>query len=692
MFKVKYTYQKGGPEYKCSYPSEEDSNHNIYIIKGRNDQGKSTLMQMIALGLYGEHSDDIAEPLKRKMLRLRSKQVDRCEFDFVIISRDGKTRLESSMKDRKITVKINGDIRGQDYVKERFKMLFDVPEESTKKLAKALGSIEFKLGLYEGYVQNYHNEVNRRIESVEDYQDREERIEEEEQTLENQTRTFDSLQMRLKDVEARLDELRKAHIVVSYERLENELGSIDSQIRESGKRLTKLKQKGAAGGTRKYQNLVEKFEVELSRLKFQASTSDSLLDQLDSGQKKRLEKLRKEIDTALTPRDLTDSRLKRWHSFFDGALKDLESRSLHKRKLAEEDEVMLLDLLIPVLKDFIDIDAIIPGTDGKRVAEFIGSLEERKDELETKLSEKLALNKAVEACKGMVMSLGCVVTAREGIPRNGTTVDSDYHEIKTLLARLEKEFAAKARDPDGLESKYNSIPEAERDRVLIGKDRDKIGGDFEGFKDERENLQDKLKKLEIRIGSTGEILKELRKTKKPVEDSDIKELRSLHGVTSTLIRKMISFREHISNVDLSRMDIDEDFDDEARAFYDALGDYFAFSLKLVYFENKSWNLRKVNLVNQCYEVKGRKAIDFIDIGTGHTALNALLARMKQDYGGKKKILLFDEIGHMDKDNVDRLLHEIRNQVERGEVIFAMLNQMDNSVDEPVMVPVGARGG
>jgi len=64
-----------------------------------------------------------------------------------------------------------------------------------------------------------------------------------------------------------------------------------------------------------------------------------------------------------------------------------------------------------------------------------------------------------------------------------------------------------------------------------------------------------------------------------------------------------------------------------------------------------------------------------------------LARMKQDYGGKKKILLFDEIGHMDENNTERLLEEIKKQINSGEVLLALLTQMDNSLDEVVLKPI-----
>jgi hypothetical protein len=581
-------------------------------------------------------------------------------------------------------VKVNDKIRGPDYFAERFKILFDIPEESIKKLASALRSIEDKLTLYRNYTQDYFDKVSKDLRRIEDYQDKEKRVKDKELNLESQKTTLEGLQMRLKVVKEKLGELKKAHVIVSFEKLKAELLNADTLKKKALKRLRQLKSKGAAGGTPTYQKLTEEFKTTLNDLRFSVDTSDALSGQLGGKDRKKLNSVRKEIGSTLTFRDLSDEKLKKWYKFFNDTLTSLKSRSLHKKKFAEEDEKKLLDGLIPVLKDYIDVDATIPGTGGQKVAQFIKTLEDRRDEIESGLSEKFSLNKATEVCGSVVTSLGSVATARAQVPKSGSTADSEYYEIKAQVESLEEEFASLLPKIDSLADPYDSIPQSERDDLLNGKDRDRIEEDFENTKDEEAGLQDKIRRFEIKIESSGESLKELKKTKKPMKESDIEGLKSFYETASTLIRKINSFGDHISHLDLARMEVDEEMDEEAEEFYSALGNYFAFALEVIYFEDKSWKLKKVDLVERCYEVKGRDPIGFLDIGTGHTALNALLARLKQDYGGKKKILLFDEIGHMDQNNVDRLLKEIKEQVKSGDVIFAMLNQMDNNADKPIM--------
>ena len=44
---MNYKFRAGGPEYSCSYPDSKDVDNNIFLVKGTNDQGKSTLMHWL---------------------------------------------------------------------------------------------------------------------------------------------------------------------------------------------------------------------------------------------------------------------------------------------------------------------------------------------------------------------------------------------------------------------------------------------------------------------------------------------------------------------------------------------------------------------------------------------------------------------------------------------------------------------
>ena len=130
---------------------------------------------------------------------------------------------------------------------------------------------------------------------------------------------------------------------------------------------------------------------------------------------------------------------------------------------------------------------------------------------------------------------------------------------------------------------------------------------------------------------------------------------------------------------------------ESEKFFDALSDYFADILKVIYFEKQQWKVIKVDLFNRCYIIEGRKPIAFPQIGTGHSNLNSLLTRLKQDFSGRKKVVLIDEIGHMDEENLNILLNEIKSQVRDGKIIFALLTRADNKLNRVKWIPISETG-
>lgn len=254
LFKIDYTFKKGGPTYNCSYPLKKDSNNNIFLIRGDCDHGKTTIMQMVALGLYGTETGEIGELLKEKILRLISKDVDICKFDFTIVSKDGKTKIEASLdaKNGKPQVSVNGQPKPPDFVKNNFQIIFDVPEETTKKIASALKSMEYKLIGYETYLQRYIRGVSSCIEKIEAYEDKESRQKDEQKQIADMTKKRDGFVEQLKGMRSDFKELEKAYVVNFFEDNQSKFAEIDGQIKTLDKRIKKFKSAGVGGGNKGY--------------------------------------------------------------------------------------------------------------------------------------------------------------------------------------------------------------------------------------------------------------------------------------------------------------------------------------------------------------------------------------------------------------------------------------------------------
>lgn len=683
LFQMNYVFQKGGPKYSCSYPASEDVKNNIFVIKGRNDKGKSTILQMVALGLYGLESKDIDKTLKDKMQRLISPETT-CNFDFKIISNDEKTAIDVSMKETKTVVKINNAIKNPTHIEENLKILFDVPDDPTKKLASALRSIEHNLRQYDQYVRGYMSDIGKELESVERWASKSSRLIEEQQNLEDLKKTAEQIKGRLDRVKERFEWLENCRILSAYNRLADEYEKLKDENKKIDERIKELKSSGLGGGNVKYKRLIEQFRDILISFRSSVRASKEVTRFLENGEKAALSAIIKEIESVITVKDLNNKKLKNWEKYYDELLKKLESNPINKRKLVEEDQIKLVERLIPILRDFVGVTAIVPGTNGKDIGEFIKELEVSRNELTSKISEKIELTRSINKCTDILKLLGDVAIAYTEVPKIDESDSDDLDNYVNHKDRNDKRMDNIVKELTRLEDKVESIPE--RQRILIAS----VGYDekeYDEFKNEKTSLETKWDGLKTNIASKNELLKELEKTPKPLTRFRVDDLKALHRIVDAIPRKLNMWMEYVSSLNLIDLNVKNTQDIEARRFYDALGMYFADVLTVIYFENKPWKVKKVDLLNRQYVVDNRAPIDFVDFGTGHNQLNSCMARLKQNYGGRKKIVLFDELTVMDKNNINILLKEIEDQVKNGSVILALLTQADNNLDDVIMEPV-----
>ena len=659
-------------------------NHNIFIIKGRNDQGKSTIMQMVALGLFGLESEDIEKKLKDRMKNLISKSTDKCEFEFTIISQDEKIKLESSLRNKQIETIFNGSKKGATYIDDHLKLIYDVPEEPMNKLDYALKSVESNLHEYEDYSQKYLKNIGTIIEKIESFEEKEERLKEEKKLLKQKIIGLNQLNKRLNELEKNLKDLEKGVVVISFSKAFKEFARLSNEQKELEKKIKKLKSQGVGGGDTRYQRLKKDFMDSLINLKLLINTSEHFEKVIEEKDKKKLKEFAQQVNSVMTLKDLDDNKIKLWRIYLKFHLNEICTNNLLNKKMKEEDESQLFKKLIEILEDFIQIDIIIPGTSGKTVQEFINGLEEKDKEIESKISEKIILTKAKSEIDDILQELDKLINIRSSIPKEVTSEDED--DLTSLIDQkksLTKKMDELSKLLEDLNSQYNSIPSKDRTRYLSNEEQ--IENEYQETKKKLDPLRNKIKESDIEIKTKKQFIKEYEKiTQPPKYDKEM--LKSLHETTTSLLRKIGSWRDDIKSLNLNEMKIESE-DIESRKLYSALADYFARVLKLIYYENKGWKIKKVDFINRQYEVEEREPISFVQIGTGHTALNSLMARLKQSYGSKKKIVLFDEIGLMDSTNANILLDEIKRQIGTGEVIFALLTKVDDTLKKISFEPI-----
>lgn len=683
MFKINYVFKKRGSEYQCSYPRKEHESNNIFIIKGKNDQGKSTLMQMIALGFHGLESNDIEKPLKDKMRRLTSKDAE-CKLNFIITSSDDKTKIEVGVDDGKVDIKVNGKTKPRTYIEDNFKIIFDTPAEPTKKLGSALILLRSNLDHYTDIVRRYSESINDKRNDIASYEDYESTLNTRKKNLEEERQTLENLKKRRGKKISDLNQSYNAYVFNIFNETEEKIKKLENQEVNIKNRIRELKSLGIGGGNKDYNNLLDEFIGVRSNIVFHLGMLKKH-EKIMHNDYKKFETINNDINSIIIPKNLSDEKLKTWYKFFDDMRKNVESNPIYTKKTQEEDLIEIYEKIIPILKDFIDCNAEIPGTGGKNVSEFLSGLEDAQKELTKKSAEKIALKDVSEFCRNIIKGLSDFVAIQKRNPNIETTDADDYNSLIKRKDKIKNELPNLIKILIDKEDDYKAIPISER--TTLSKTSNVVLEDYEEAKKEKDKLDTKISDTELSINILDkQISEDKNKREKFKMYYDKNKLEEFDKITISIMKKITSWKEIIASINPETMEI-EDKNDNADEFCTALAEYFALILKKVYFENKEWKVRKVDFIKRCYDVDGREPIDFVDMGTGHTGLNSLLARLRQDCGNKKKIVLFDEIGLMDKDNRERLLSEIKTQTKSGKTIFALLTDVDDNLDRVMLDPV-----
>ncbi|MBN2487899.1 MAG: hypothetical protein JXA98_02605 [Methanosarcinaceae archaeon] len=687
MFTINYEFQDGGPLYKCTYPQKEDSDNNIFFIRGTNDQGKTTALNMVALGLYANESfiaekGIISDSLRAKMDYLSSDTLDRLKFDFDVKSRDGLTSISSEYDNGALATKFNGELIGSEYLNENIQVLYDVPDDPLVKLDSSVRLIKENLLDYERYLQRYYEAIESEITQIMDYKEKDNKIRRKTDDLKEIQKDL-GIKRDLKErIENELSELETAENVLSYYEILDQFEQTDRDLKIQKERRTKLRQNGVGGETPKFKEKITEF----NQVEYNIKSSLLLIKKysafLSKEQTNTFKSIGKRLNSLSGPRDLTIKNIDKWREDVNDIHSQLINDPILNQFKEEEKQSELAKKIMEVLRNYLSLEMDVPGTNVKGVFQFYKQLDEFNKNIEPKISRKRDLNVVINEVDKLMVHFSDLKVKRGRIPDVDDKQMYEYENVEKEINQLDK----KLKDLTNQASKYSdlidSLNQDEIDKILENPGKRE---QYQRTSKEFKNLVDEIDSLERNETASIAIIKELGTLDtSPTYDEEWLNLE--YDICDKLISKVIKWRQVLETVNFRKTDLGIKYD-EGNDFFDALSEYFAEILKNVYFEKRSWDVEKVDLVKRQYLIKNRKPIKFIQMGTGHTALNSILSRIKQNFGGKKKIILVDEIGHMDEKNIGILVDEIKNQVTKGETLFALITIADSTVSEVTWEPI-----
>jgi hypothetical protein len=688
-FKIKYDWQFRDEHYISTYPAANDEENNIFKICGKNERGKTTTLKIIAFAFSDieDDSENINQGILEEISDFGNGETS-LTFDFIIQTPDHALTLECNYYDKERHFKINGKDVGVPEVKERFVVLFDVPEPLQEKLKNSIKNVRTRFKRYIDLVSSYNDDLESLHTQLTDYNNAEEKKKRILSTISNLESDLSNYYNLLYTYNTQEHIIRKQFVNYQYNKLlhdfieaEEKYKEINSLIRKNQNREKKTSSNG--------RNLLKESNELRDMIYF---SKELFIAKMDKDQRDKFNKILKDI-TSLSDLDrLNEQFLSEIYVFYSKQKKDAEksmTSDASDRNYKNKQELELIRKLLDVIKDYVNIDPEIPGS-GKKVTELLIPLQQRERELHDLVGDDETMDKIISKCAEIIEQIGRVeMKLKEFEKHRGDHEEEeskiDLESLKKEIDEWDKKMVYVSAELSKLELEYNLITKDERRNFRIDPN---IVQEYNTLISDKKILLEKISNTENNIKVQKEYLNKYEDLKKPNTEMSLEDIRSESDKVNKLLKKLNNYNKKLQNIDLKKMQLIDSSDVDGSELYSKIGEYLASVVEVIYHNKRRYEIKNIDFSRGEYILAdGSDPIKFNWLGTGSKALNALLAKIRQNFNGRKKIILIDEIGDMDKDNQQILLDELKEQAKNGDTLLAILTERDDSNDSVRMIPI-----
>ncbi len=162
MLKYDYTLERNlGKSWQKFSPAYQSEFTPITRIQGDNDIGKTTILQIIAIGLFGNENATIKPKLKEKLKKLLNRNYSRLEFEFEIEIKPLGIKLISRKKRDNNNIDFyeikngNKTRMNDETLSDNYRLIYDVPDEPTTRITELLDPLKETVAEKESLVKNF---------------------------------------------------------------------------------------------------------------------------------------------------------------------------------------------------------------------------------------------------------------------------------------------------------------------------------------------------------------------------------------------------------------------------------------------------------------------------------------------------------------------------------------------------------
>ncbi len=663
-------------ETRTYHPPKEISEglKNIFKLRGPNSSGKSTFMNVVALGSYGLYKGKVPDSIRERMKDLIESEYKNLEFKLVIhdpvTGRILKSEKKKKYPDIKVSESRDGGKTFEIIIAERFEkeynLIYDIPENPVGRLKELVDEISEIQKRSIGKIrdlQRFTEDVSKTISgsrSDAEIVNMKRQLDE----LKNQFDEFDigreevyvkaleglMIATRLKELKFKSDEAKSA-----YDKSKKHAG-----LKEKEDSKNDHKEQMALLNTKIKELLISKLPLTTNANRIKYPRYDKL--------KELMEKMDSDPNTYIQQKDILKE--------IKGGIQDVKLYAEAIKSSDDDGELRVITELINTLKPYLYKNLVLPE---------IGSLD-KLHEILTKRFDSMSESYDIKTVNDAVVYAETFMKKIDEINEvvsKITPVREDIHDTIDESIRVENlrnayEMANNnvvfyVKNVSSLEnitlanveekiSEFNLLTKKEFENKKYDDIKEAHSSASKLFKDDKErkdHLWHNITRLENSI--------KMESSKEKSEFLDRKrDIDILKDEINDLLLKMSDSNRKLDIVKTKNYGPYGKDD----PFFKSVWRYLGKRLRTIRHEDREYSVSEVNLIETLIVAEDGTKIRLTDMGTGQSQLSYLKGLLSAD-DNRMIIALFDEVSTMTDSTLDVLLEELQILQEKGKLMLGM---------------------
>jgi len=686
-------------------PKELD---NLVLIEGPNSSGKSTLLNIIALGLFGNKSSKINSALQAKMNSLLDAKHQKLQFSFEIKSDLDKLIIRSKKTDPNSSeIIVEESLDGENFspviyenFEKKYNLIYDIPSNPTERLPELLKELRDEQRQYGNRIKDFGMFVHYTIQQIEKSRDLQ-RLKEVEERLKEQREKKKTIEDELPSSRDFLNMLQKAAFIMYYYHYLSEKSRLETRSEEIKKAIEDIDKTGRKVVREKIQ---EKRKIgELSNKL--AENYNKVTPQLESILPKKLKKsftIWKEFNPYTIEHDeLTDIEIEasNYIKYIQEEMDEISKNPVYK-------DVSSIERILDLLKEFEYSELRISKLN-VTIQDLINILREeneKRNSIIKKYKNYDNINRILNEIKGIVKEMKESLEAykKESVAAEEYSKSSDlkYSQLNIELSQVTNELERankKCREYHsrcillGIEAKkldgpyaeiLKEIPKNEHVKECLALGEENVLKTITDLEGEISEKQKEMRALEITIKQYQTEKERLEKLEPHKYESFYNELNIIYTKVNRLSQKLLSIYNNDLNNLINNTLKEDDLknNDNSRKYFDEVSKYLAHRIGNFRHIDRTYKAKTVNLILKTIITEDGSTIYLSDMGTGQSQSAFLLSLLNIKNDNRKIIALFDEIAMMDDISLKPVYEKMKELYYEKRLLLGVLVQKGNEIN------------